>query len=113
MDAVLGGAWSAPLTLGHAHGAGGPLQLLLHAQTLDGPSFVSPVGGRTTELLVGGPRFAEILGSHDGSTGDVPPQAVPLTPALVGTTWAAQYLVAGGGFVDLSLGVVGVVTACP
>jgi hypothetical protein len=65
------------------------------------------------ELLVGGVRLAEIVGSHDGATGGVPAQMLPPDPALVGVPWAAQYLVAGGGFVDLSQAVVGVVTACP
>ncbi len=109
VNAVLGSAWSAPLTLGHSHGAGGPLSLKVRSATLNGPNFASPLGGRVTEILVTGPLLAALTGSHDGVTGDIPPQTIPDQLSLVGTAWAAQYTVVGGGFGDLSQAVSGVV----
>ena len=42
VNAVLGSAWSAPLTLGHAHGTGGPVVLKLRSSTVNGPNFPRP-----------------------------------------------------------------------
>ena len=112
VNAVLGSSWSAPLTLGHPHGAGGPLSLKVRSATINGPNFASPMGGRLTEILIAGPQLAALTGSHDGVTGDIPPQMIPDLLSLVGTTWAAQYTVVGGGFGDLSQAVSGVV-GCP
>jgi len=112
VDVLVGGSWSAPLTLGHAHGSAGALTLRVHGAAVQGPSFPSPVGGRTTQLLVAGPLLASLGGTHDALTGDIPPQPIPNQLALVGMPWAAQYIVTGGGFADLSQAVVGLVHAC-
>jgi Tol biopolymer transport system component len=112
LEVVLGSSWSAPLTLGHPHGAGGPLSLSVRSATINGPSFASPLGGRPTEVLIAGQFLATLAGSHDGMSGDIPPQTIPAQLSLVGTDWAAQYTVVGGGFADLSQAVYGVV-GCP
>ena len=109
LNAVLGSSWSAPLTLGHPHGAGGPLSLKVRSTTINGPNFPSPIGGRLTEVLIAGQLLARIAGSHNGATGDIAPQQIPANASLVGLSWAAQYTVAGGGFADLSQAVLGVV----
>jgi len=109
LNAVLGSSWSAPLSIGHPHGAGGPLSLKVRSATINGPNFVSPIGGRLTEVLIAGQFLATLAGSHDGVSGDVPPQTVPNRVSLVGVDWAAQYTVVGGGFGDLSQAVFGVV----
>jgi hypothetical protein len=113
LDVVVGSSWSAPITIGHAHGTGGPLALRIRSSTVNGPNFTSPIGGRLTETLIAGPFLAAVTGTHDGLAGDVPAQPIPNDPTLVGTPWAAQYTVAGGGFVDLSRAVFGVISACP
>jgi hypothetical protein len=110
VSAQLGSSWSAPLTLGHAHGAGGVLSLKVRSTTINGPTFVSPIGGRPTEVLVAGPVLAILSGSHDGSTGDIAPQEIPAGDfSLVGVSFAAQYVVLGGGFADYSQAVAGVI----
>ncbi len=106
----IGGTWSAPLTIGHSHGASGALSLMIRSTTVNGPNFTSPSGGRLTEFLVAGPFLAMIPGSHDGTTGGIPVQMIPGQPALLGVSWAAQYVVVGGGgFGDLSQAVYGIV----
>jgi len=112
VSAALGSSWSAPLTIGHTHGAGGPLALKVRSTTINGPNFPSPIGGRLTEVLVAGPFLAMLAGSHNGVSGDVPPQTIPNRLSLVGVPWAVQYTVVGGGFGDLSQAVFGVV-GCP
>ena len=112
VSAVLGSSWSAPLTLGHPHGTGGPLALMVRKVAINGPNFASPVGGRPTEVLIGGPLLFALRGSHDGASGDVPPQSIPDQFSLVGAAWAAQYVVLGGGFGDLSQAVIGTI-GCP
>jgi len=109
VNVVVGSSWSAPLTLGHPHGASGPLVLSVRGTTINGPSFTSSIGGRLTEVLIAGPLLAALAGSHNGVSGDVPPQAIPNQLSLVGGAWAAQYTVIGGGFGDLSQAVFGVV----
>jgi len=109
VDIVLGAAWSAPLTIGHPHGGGGPVTLKVRSTTVNGPNLPSPVGGRPTEILVGGPILSTFGGNHNGSTGGIAPQTVPLDGALVGLNWAAQYTVVGGGFADLSKAVFGTI----
>jgi hypothetical protein len=112
VPAVLGTSWTAPLTLGHTHGASGFVTLKIRTTAVNGPSFTSPAGGRLTELLISGPLLASMNGSHNGASGGVAPQPIPENLALAGLAWAAQYTVAGGGFVDLSRAVAGVV-GCP
>lgn len=109
VDMVLGEPWSAPLTIGHGHGAGGLLYLEVRTAILDPLRSVLPVGRRRTERLITGPLLFSATGSHDGSTGDVPAIPIPLDLALVGASWAAQYQVLGGGHVDLSQAVHGIV----
>ena len=98
---------------GVAHGASGPLSLKVRSATFNGPNFPSPIGGRLTEVLVAGSFLSTIAGSHNGATGDIPPQLIPNQVSLVGVSWAAQYTVVGGGFADLSQAVYGIVDSCP
>ncbi len=79
------------------------------SSTVNGPNFASPFGSRLTEVLIAGPSLATIAGSHDGATGDIAPLFIPYSTALLGVSWAAQYLVVGGGFGDLSQAVHGVI----
>src|SRR5262249_52403687 len=95
VNAVIGSTWSAPLTIGHPHGTGGLLALKVKSTTINGPNFASPLGGRLTEVLIGGPFLASVSGAHNGSTGDVAPQSIPPDASLVGVPWAAQYAVIG------------------
>ena len=105
---VLGSTWSAPLQLGHPHGTGGLLLLRIHTTTINGNNVVSPLGGRLTEFLVGGPLLCQRIGFHDGQKGDIPTQRIPNDCSLVGMSWAVQYVVFGGGFADLSQAVFGI-----
>lgn len=76
------------------------------AEPADGP-WVSLLGGPPTKILVG-PAFAT-LGpfEHDGVEARLS-VAIPPDQALLGQPWCAQALV-GGGFLDLSSGVRGVI----
>ncbi len=109
VNAVPGSSWSAPLTIGHGHGGGGPLALKVRTSTFNGPNFPSPIGGRTTESLINGPELAKFTGSHNGATGDIAPLTIPGSSSLLGVSWAAQYTVVGGGFADFSQAVSGVI----
>ena len=102
MPVVIGTSWSAPLTLGHAHGSGGTLLLRLRTSTVNGANLVSPFGGRPVEVLISGPTLLVMGGRHDGIAGGIAPLPVPADPALLGFPWAAQYTVVGGGHADLS-----------
>ena len=73
------------------------------------PASLERVGGRLTEILVAGQRLASFAGSHDGVSGDIAPVTLSRCASLVGVRWAAQYIVAGGGFVDLSQAVFGII----
>lgn len=108
---ILGQSWSAPLTLGHAHGTGGVATLRIRSGVVNGPNFSSPIGGRTTENLINGPLLAVRAGTHDGSTGGFGSLLVPGDLCLTGVPWAAQYTVIGGGFGDFSKAVFGVIAA--
>ncbi len=77
VNVVLGSTWSAPLTIGHPHGTGGPLTLKVRSTAFNGGNFLSPMGGRLTEILIAGQRLAAITGTHDGVTGDVAPPVDP------------------------------------
>ncbi len=112
VNAIIGKSWSAPLALGHWHGTSGPLTLKVRTTAVNGPNFTSPLGGRQTEFLVAGPSLTRITGSHNGTTGGIATLIVPSSTSLVGVSWAAQYLVIGGGFGDLSQAVHGVI-GCP
>jgi hypothetical protein len=109
VPAALGTSWTAPLTIGHTHGASGALVLKIRTGTFNGPNIPSSVGGRLTEPLITGPLLATMPGTHNGATGGVAPQPIPANLALAGLGWAGQYTVAGGGFVDLSRAVFGIV----
>ena len=117
VNIVLGSTWSAPLTISpgpaHGHGAGGPITLIVRTTAINGPSITSPVGGRLTEKLTNGPVLARIAGSHGGQQGDIPLQPIANDPSLLGLSWAAQYIVLGGGFADFSQAVRGAITSCP
>jgi len=106
---VPGVSWTAPLSLGHSHGTGGVAVLKLRTGVVNGPNSTSPLGGRLTEILISGPLLGVLSGAHNGSTGGIPPQPIPDDLALGGLTWAAQYTVSGGGFIDLSRAAFGVV----
>lgn len=110
--ARIGATWSAPLTIGHSHGASGTLVLKIRSSTSNGANVRSPYGGRLTEFLIAGPLIASIPGSHNGASGGIAPLLIPNNSALVGRSWAAQYIVVGGGFVDLSQAVFGII-GCP
>lgn len=107
-----GQTWSAPLTLGNAHGAGGAAVLKVRTSVVNGPTVTSPVGGRPVEALIAGPLLATIPGSHNGTSGGIAPVLIPNQSSLLGLPWSAQYTVSGGGFVDLSRAVFGIV-GCP
>jgi len=106
---LLGSSWTAPLTIGHTHGASGSAFLNVRTSTVNGPNLTSSIGGRLTEPLIAGPLLATLPGAHNGSTGGIAPQPIPTGLSLAGIGWAAQYTVAGGGFVDLSKAVFGIV----
>lgn len=106
---VLGANWTAPLSLGHPHGTGGVAVLKIRTGVVNGPNTPSPMGGRLSEILISGPLLGVLNGAHDGSTGGIAPQPIPDDLALGGLSWAAQYTVSGGGFVDLSRAAFGVV----
>ncbi len=113
VNAIVGSSWSAPLRIRHPHGSGGATSLMVRSQVFNGPNFTSPHGGRLTEFLVTGPFLATISGTHGGEAGNIPTQLIPNQAALIGIPWAAQYVVVGGGFGDLSQAVFGIVTSCP
>jgi len=105
---VLGHPWSATLTIpGAAHGAGGTFVLRVRTSAINGPTLISPLGGRPIEALISGPLLASLAGTHNGSSGNVATPPVPLSIALVDSPWAAQATVTGGGFADLSQGLFG------
>ena len=81
--------------------------LKVRTSTINGPNFPAPVGGRLTEVLVGGHFLASLPGSHNGTTGSFPAQSVPVS--LCNVAWAAQSTVVGGGFADLSTAMYGTV----
>jgi hypothetical protein len=106
-NALLGSHWNANVNIGHFHGSGGPLTLKVRTNPINGPNFNSPLGGLLTEVLIGGPALATIVGSHNGFSGGFPPQPIPFNPALLCANWACQATVVGGGFADLSTAVAG------
>ena len=106
---VLGQSWSAPLQLGNFHGTGGTAVLKLRTGVFNGATLVSPTGGRAVEVLITGPLLAQIPGTHNGTSGGIAPLLVPAQASFLGLPWAAQYTVSGGGFVDLSRAVFGIV----
>lgn len=108
----IGTPWSVPLTLGHDHGASGTVLLELRTGVLNGPNFPSPLGGRPMEFLTTGRLLGRIPGTHDGVSGGIAPRLIPNDLSLVGRAWSAQYIVAGGGFADMSRALFGVI-GCP
>lgn len=108
--AIIGQAWSVTLAIpggAHHHGPGGPFVLRVRTSAINGPTFISPLGGRPTEALIAGPLLAQFTATHNGTLGAIVFPQVPLSIALVDTPWAAQATVTGGGFGDLSRGVAG------
>lgn len=74
-----------------------------------GPSPALPaIGGGFTELLIGGPLLATFQTTHDGTTAQFAVH-IHCDPSIIGMSWAAQATVAGGGRVDLSTALTGVV----
>jgi hypothetical protein len=106
--AIIGQSWSPQVTLGHGHGTGGIALLSIRTSAVNGPSIVSPIGGRTTEFLLAGPLLATLGLAHDGAATLPVSVPVPAQLALVCVPWAAQATVTGGGFVDFSTAVSGV-----
>jgi len=105
---VVGTTWISQVQVGHAHGSAGGVVLRVRAAAVNGPTFASPIGGRLTELLVSGPLLASLPSSHDGSLTPPIALAVPVELGLIDVGWAAQAVVLGGGFADLSTAVVGI-----
>ena len=105
--AIVGAPWSAQVTLGDSHGSSGLIALFLHPSAANGPSFPSPIGGRPMELLIAGPRMSLVASTHNGTVSAPISVSIPPRLALVGRPWAAQALVTGGGFADLSTCVFG------
>lgn len=104
---VVGGTWSAQLTLGHGHGTSGLVRVNVRSTSINGPTLISPIGGRPFESLVSGPLLASFLTTHDGVASAPLSTRVPASLSLVCTPFAAQATITGGGFVDLSTGVIG------
>ena len=104
---VVGASWNAQVTLGHAHGTAGNVNIVVRPSSINGPTLFSPVGGRPFELLIAGPRLASFTLAHDGVVRDPLSVPVPASLSLVCAPFAAQATVFGGGFVDLSTSVVG------
>ncbi len=106
---VIGGTWTASVTLFQTYGASGAFSVKIRASTLNGPTFACPSGGRNTEFLIGGTFYATLGGgSHDGVMGSIS-AGIPNDCALVGVPWAAQATVIGGGFCGLTTAESGVV----
>jgi hypothetical protein len=108
--AVMGSAWAAAITSVNSHGTSGPMSLKVRAGTVNGPNFASPLGGRINEVLVGGPFFITQTGSHGAGAGpfSFPTVTIPKRFSLIGTAYAAQGTIVGGGFADLTTAVTGV-----
>jgi len=106
---VVKGNLSASAAIGHAHGASGPFSLRFRTTTINGPTVVSPIGGRQTQVLSSGGLALTVAGSHNGVTAAVPPAAIPGKLNLINNPWSAQGTVVGGGFADLTSEMHGVV----
>jgi hypothetical protein len=87
------------------------MSLKVRASTVNGPNFPSPLGGRINEVLVGGPFFLAQTCAHGAGPGPwpFPSVAIPKRFGLIGTAYAAQGTIVGGGFGDLTTAVTGVV----
>jgi hypothetical protein len=101
-SAVMGGNWTSAVSLGQSFGSMGPITIKVRGNTVNGPTVPSPVGGRPLEVLVAGAFLADVNGTHNGTTGGGPPQAVPKDKAFYGFAWAAQATIVGGGFANLT-----------
>jgi len=110
---VTGGTWSPQIQIGagcpHVHGSAGPVVYKVKTTCAAGFCFASSIGGNLTEVLCGGTLLASITGAHNGVMGMIPPQPIPNNASLVCLTWCCQATVAGGGFVDLSSSLYGIV----
>jgi len=106
---VVGADWTARVLVQHPHGSGGLVRLLVRSNAINGPTLLSPLGGRPFEVLASGPILASYVLTHDGTTTPLLGVPLPLSPSLVGTSFAAQATVLGGGFADLSSAVIGTV----
>jgi len=100
--------WTPILTLGHPHGASGPVILRIRQRPFDGPQIAGVPTTNLTELLIIGPLLGSVNGVHNGvsCSFSVP---VPCNLALIGVPWAAQATVAGGGTADLSTCIYGMI----
>ena len=107
-QAILGASWTAQVSIGHPHGAGGLVSIRVRTTSVNGNEFHSPNGGRLTEFLIGGPLLATLSTTHDGATSPLISVPIPKDSAFVCFPWAAQATVGGGGFLDLSTSVFGV-----
>ena len=115
-SAVTGGLWSGQIQInaagcpGHNHGAGGPVVYMFKTSCFAGPCLPSPVGGNLLEYLCSGtPLAGSISGAHNGVMGMIPLQRIPNNASFLCITWCCQALVVGGGFVDLSSALYGIV----
>jgi len=100
--------WTPVLTLGHPHGASGPVVLRIRQRPFNGPQVAGIPAANLTEVLIIGPLLGSVNGVHNGVSCafSVP---VPCNLALIGVPWAAQATVAGGGTVDLSTCIHGII----
>jgi hypothetical protein len=112
---VLGHTWTTALVENHSHGSGpSPMTLVVRTGCVNGTNVTSPVGGRPVEFLIAGSLALKLVGSHTpAGPSPFPDVPVPGTLALVGTPWAAQAIVLGGGFADLSSAACGIVGTIP
>ena len=112
---VTGGSWSPRILTngagcaGHTHGSVGALVYRVRTSCLAGFCAPSSFGGNLTEFLCSGTLLAAISGTHNGVVGGIPAQAIPNNASLVCLTWCCQATVAGGGFVDLSSALYGII----
>jgi hypothetical protein len=106
------GIWDVAVEIRDAHQAAGsaPVILKVRADCFNGPRTNALPGGRSTQILVGGPLYASIAGTHGPESATPYPFApIPVPSGLVGYPWAAQATVLGGGFVDFTTARCGVI----
>jgi len=105
---AIGASWQVNITLAHGHGASGATSVKVRSSCINGPNLTSP-SGHPIEILTMGTVALSLSDLHDGTSTSYAPFAVPCDITLVGTAWAAQGTVLGGGRADLTTARCGVV----